>query len=111
MPSQTSNPIVRTHEDIIDMVRKHRNDLIKDFLDERFLKTYLEDKYRVHNIAPVKIEFIKSELKEKLISPVDLVHYKNVIDDIKQNDRQEMEDENDTFFYKEIDSILKRYIY
>jgi hypothetical protein len=39
-----NNAIIHTKwsdEAIIDLIRQLRNDLIKDFLDERFLKEYL----------------------------------------------------------------------
>ena len=58
-----------TDENIIDLVRKLRNDLIKDFLDERMLNEYMATQFRVKDLSPVKLEFIKKELKELLISP------------------------------------------
>ena len=52
-----------TDERIIDLVRKLRNDLIKDFLDERHLKEYVDQQFRVRDLSPVKVEFIKKILR------------------------------------------------
>jgi hypothetical protein len=98
-------------ESIIDLVRKVRNDLIKDFLDERFLIQYIDSNYKVTNISQIKIEFIKNNLKELLISPVNLAHYQTIIADIRENDSASLTEGNDVLFYKEIEQILKRYIY
>ena len=98
-------------ENIIDLVRKVRNDLIKDFLDERFLSQYINLNYKVANLSQVKIEFIKTNLKELLISPVNIAHYQTIIADIRENDSASLSEGNDALFYKEIEMILKRYIY
>jgi hypothetical protein len=100
-----------TDERIIDLIRKLRNDLIKDFLDERHLKEYLDSQFRVRDLSTIKIEFIKRDLKELLIAPVNLNHYEPVISEIKTNDSAALTENNEQLFYKEVETIFKRYIY
>ncbi len=100
-----------TDENIIDLVRKVRNDLIKDFLDERFLKDYIANKYGVKELTAIKIEFIKRDLKEFLIAPVNTDHYKTIVDQIRETNSASLSEGNDELFYSEVDQILKKYIY
>ena len=100
-----------TDEQILDLIRKLRNDLIKDFLDERCLKQYLEAQFRIREISNVKVELIKRDLKEMLISPVNISHYQDLIIHIKETDSAALTENNERLFYKEIENLLKRYIY
>ena len=97
--------------DTIDGVRKLRNDLIKDFLDERILITYLSAQFRITDISNVKIELIKADLQRHLIAPVDLEWYKTIIEDFKTSGSTALTEENEKLFYKEIEGVLKKYIY
>ena len=100
-----------TEDRILDLVRKLRNDLIKDFLDERHLKEYLSNKFRVTDLSNVKIEFIKKDLKELMISPVNTNHYQGLIDQIRETDSAGITETNEPLFYKELDQIFKRYMF
>lgn len=100
-----------TDESILDLVRKLRNDLIKDFLDERHLKEYIAINFRVMELSNLKIEFIKRDLKELLISPVDTRHYEALIDQIRNTDSAALTEYNEKLFYREIEMLLKKYIY
>jgi hypothetical protein len=100
-----------TGERILELVRKLRNDLIKDFLDERHLKEYMSSKFRVNDLSNIKIEFIKKDLKELLISPVNMNHYQALIDQIRNTDSAGITEMNEPLFYKELENIFKRYIY
>jgi hypothetical protein len=100
-----------TDESIIELVRKLRNDLIKDFLDERFLKEYMANQFNVKELSNVKIEFIKKDLKELLISPVNTSHYEPLITHIKNTDSAALTETNEKLFYKELESLFKRYVY
>lgn len=97
-------------ERILELVRKLRNDLIKDFLDERHLKEYVFSQFKVNDLSNIKIEFIKKDLKELLISPVNTNHYQGLIDQIRETDSAGLS-ENDALFYKELEYIFKRYMY
>lgn len=100
-----------TDERILELVRKLRNDLIKDFLDERQLKQYVANNFRVHDLSNIKIEFIRKDLKELLISPVNIDHYQGLIDQIRETDTAGITETNEPLFYKELESIFKRYLY
>jgi hypothetical protein len=100
-----------TGERILELVRKLRNDLIKDFLDERHLKEYVWNNFRVNELSNIKIEFIKKELKELLISPVNTNHYQSLIDQIRETDSAGITETNEPLFYKELELIIKRYLY
>src|SRR5690606_5232719 len=86
MEPQTFSTTKWSDENIIDLIRKLRNYLIKDFLDERFLKEYLHRQFAIREIPLVRIEFIKAALKELLIAPVDTRHYRLIIEEIREND-------------------------
>lgn len=100
-----------TEERILELVRKLRNDLIKDFLDERHLKGYVADHFRVMELSNIKIEFIKKDLKELLISPVNTNHYQKLIDQIRETDSAAITETNEPLFYKELEGLFKRHIY
>lgn len=100
-----------TDERILELVRKLRNDLIKDFLDERYLKEYLSTNFRVTDLSTIKVEFIKRALKELLISPVNTNHYQALIDQIRETDSAGLTESNEPLFYKELDPIFKRFMY
>lgn len=100
-----------TDERILELVRKLRNDLIKDFLDERHLKEYVASQFRVNDLSQIKIEFIKRDLKELLISPVNTNHYQGLIDQIRETDSAGLTETNETLFYKELELVFKKYMY
>ena len=100
-----------TEDRILELVRKLRNDLIKDFLDERYLKEYLWNQFRVNELSNIKIEFIKKDLKELLISPVNTNHYQTLIEQIRDTDRAGIAESNEPLFYRELEMIFKRYLF
>ena len=110
-----NNPLVSSAQnesvDIVDVIRNLRNDLIKDFLDERNLLAYVSDHYKVHEVSAIKMEFIKKDLKSLLISPVNLEWYKPVITDFNANGSASISEGNEKLFYQEIEGILKRNLY
>ena len=100
-----------TDEMILDLVRKIRNDLIKDFLDERYLREYAEENLGVRELTFLKIEFVKLALKEMLISPVDRDHYNSLIQSIRETDSASLSDGNEGLFFRDVEKTLKRHIY
>lgn len=100
-----------TEERILELVRKLRNDLVKDFLDERHLKDYLSNQFRVNELSNIKVEFIKKDLKELLISPVNTNHYQRLIDQIRETDSASISETHSPLFYRELENIFKRYMY
>jgi len=100
-----------SEENSVELIRKLRNDLLKDFLDERYLKEYISTHYNVKEISNVRVEFIKKELKEIFLAPLDLVHYDSILVNLKETDASSLGEGNDHLFYTEIEKVLKRYIY
>lgn len=100
-----------TEQRILELVRKLRNDLIKDFLDERHLKAYLADHFRISELSNIKVEFIKKDLKELLISPVNTEHYQPLIEQIRETDSAGITETNEPLFYKELEMIFKKYMF
>ncbi len=100
-----------SNENVLDVVRKVRNDLIKDFLDERLLREYVSKQFRIHELSNVKIELIKRDLKELLISPVNVQHYEPIITQIHESDSASLTESNEQLFYRELENLLKRYLY
>lgn len=97
--------------DIIDIIRKLRNDLIKDFLDERNLIAYLSVQYKSIELSAVKLQFIKKDLKELLITPVDIAWYKPIIADFQETGSAALTEGNEKLFYRELENVLQKYIY
>lgn len=98
-------------ENSVDLIKKLRSDLLKDFLDERYLKEYISKKFNVRELSNVKIEFIKKGLKELLQEPIDLSKYEEVLTIIKDTDGETLADGEDQVFYTEIETVLRRNIY
>ena len=97
--------------DIVSVIQKLRNDLIKDFLDERTLVAYLSQQYKIMELSSVKVEFIKADLKRLLSAPIDLDWYKPILDDFKTTGSAALSEGNEKLFYKEIEGVLKKFIY
>lgn len=100
-----------TRENTLDLVRTLRNQLVKDFLDERVLIEYLAGTYNKKELSNTRMAFVRKELKELLIAPVDVHHYSSLINDIEENNRTAISYKNETLFFKEIDRILSKYIF
>lgn len=106
-----TEPVKWLDEHTIDLIRKIRNDLIKDFLDDRHLISYIETQFNLRELSRVKIELIRKDLKELLISPVDTKHYTSLIEHVRQNNSASLTDKHEALFYEEIGKVLKEYIY
>jgi hypothetical protein len=106
-----SDSIKFSEENILELIRRLRNDLVKDFLDERNLKNYFAENFNQRELSPVKIEFIKKDLKEMLIAPVDIDHYTSLITQIRESNSASLTEGNDALFYKDISKIFKKYNY
>lgn len=100
-----------SEENSVDLIKKLRSDLLKDFLDERYLKEYISKKFNVRELSNVRIEFIKRGLKELLQEPIDLSKYEEVLTIIKDTDGETLADGEDQVFYAEIENVLRRNIY
>ena len=97
-------------ERIIDLVRNVRNGLIQDFLQDSNLKAYFLQQYQ-RDLSKVKAEFLKRDLKELLISPVDLSHYGLLIKQMQDSNTASISSTHHDLFYKELEKIFNRYNY
>jgi hypothetical protein len=95
-------------EKIIDLIRSVRNGLIKDLLKDEVLNAYYQQKFN-KPLSAVKREFFKRDLRELLLSPVDLVHYAKFITHIKETGTASIAHKNSDFFYSDIDRVISRY--
>lgn len=100
-----------TDNKTIDLIRTLRNDLIKDFLDERFLMEYLSEQYHQKQITRTRMEFLRKDLKELLMSPVDTHHYSELIEKIRNENSSELTLKNERLFYKEIERLLVKNLF
>jgi hypothetical protein len=97
--------------EILELIKKVRNDLIRDFLDERFLREYVQSKYHHSEVSAVKVQFIRKGLKELYASDINRAHYKPLIDEIQAHERVSLSEGNEVLFYRDVESIFERYIF
>lgn len=100
-----------TQENDVDLIRKLRDDLVKDFLDERYLKEFILENYNVRELSNVKLEFLRKDLKELFQSPLDLEHYEPILAYLRETSSDSLAEGQDQLFYIDIEKILKRYIF
>lgn len=100
-----------SQENNVDLIRKLRDDLVKDFLDERYLKEFIFENYNVRELSNIKLEFIKKELKELLQAPLDMNHYEPIFTHLRETDSESLGEGHDQLFYIDIEKVLKRYIF
>jgi hypothetical protein len=110
MDNSTAQATKLTPEGAIDIIRQVRNDLIKDFLSDDKLLHYFISEYKKH-LSKINLEFLKRELKELLIAPVDLSHYASLIKTICELDSASPANGNRSIFYKDLEKIFIKYKY
>jgi hypothetical protein len=97
-------------ERIIDLVREVRNGLIRDFLQDENLTSYFKEQYN-KELSQIKLEFLKRDLKELMLSPMDLPHYSLLIKQVQEQNSAAIASANHGLFYKELEMIFKKYNY
>ena len=97
-------------ERIIDLVREVRNGLVRDFMQDDNLKSYFQEQYN-KELSQIKLEFLKRDLKELILSPVDLPHYAQLIKQMQELSTASITASNHELFYKELEAIFKKYNY
>jgi hypothetical protein len=96
-------------EQRIDLIRNLRNELINHFLLEQNLHIYFKENYN-YELNAIREEFIKKELRELLISSVDLVQYATLLLEMKHADgTASLTINNDDLFYEELEAIFRKY--
>jgi hypothetical protein len=109
-PDTVKDSLTLSVEKIIDIIRSVRNDLVKEYLQDEQLSSYYSEKFG-KALTNVKKEFLKRDLKELLIAPVDLVHYSRLITQLKETNSASLSEKNNTFFYEELDRIFNKYAF
>lgn len=74
----------------------------------KFLAVYFRDHFN-KELSNVKREFLKRDLKELLIAPVDLVHYSKLITYVKETGTFSLVERNLEFFYADVQRLIIRY--
>jgi hypothetical protein len=108
---QTDESLVRLSGDnIIELIRESRNDLITKLLNDDELNLYLKERFNISEVSLIKREFIKRGLKELNMSPVDLSHYGQIILDMRRTGSLVVSSNIERLFYQEIESSIKNYL-
>lgn len=106
--TDSKDSVVLSVEKIIDIIRALRNDLIKEFLNDEALSAHYKELVK-KDLSPIKSEFLKRDLKELLIQPVDLVHYAGLINQIRETGSASITLQNSDYFYKDLEKIFMKY--
>jgi hypothetical protein len=108
---ETEESIIRlSGENIIEMIRDNRNDVIQKLLDDKTLKLYLNEIHSLTEVSAIKIEFIKRSLKELILTPVDLSHYAQLLLEYRKSGAVFLSSSNEKLFYQEIEKTIKSYL-
>ena len=109
MPDEES--IVRLSGDnIVELIRERRNDLITKLLNDDQLSLYLKETFDVSEVSKVKREFIKRALKELNQTPVDLSHYGKIILEMRKSGSLLVSSRDERLFYQEIENSIRNYL-
>ena len=96
---------------VLDCILTARNDLIKDFLDERYLRAHFAERFSIQELSNRKVEFIKKALMEKLQEPLDEAYYQPLIDELRDKTYAEIEEGEDRLIHKELEMIFRNYTF
>jgi hypothetical protein len=108
---QTEESIIRLSGDnIIEMIRDNRNDIIQKLFNDAALRHYLHEVHMLTEVSTIKIEFIKRSLKELILTPVDLSHYAQLILEYRKTGSVVMSRHHQKLFYEEIEKTIKSYV-
>lgn len=99
-----------TLQSTLEVIKRHRNDLINDFLTYPRLLNYLAKRYQRYELTGAKFEFIRKDLKQLFDSPLNKRHYISLIKQVHNNHITPITYEHENLFYKELDKVLTRYI-
>ena len=96
---------------VLESILIARNDLIKDFLDERHLRAHFATRFSIQELSNRKIEFIKKALMEKLDEPLNEMHYQSLIDELRNTGTTEIPEGEDLLIYKDLEVIFRNYTF
>jgi hypothetical protein len=100
----TDDSLVRLSGDnIIELIRERRSDLIGKLLHDNELNLYLKETFDISELSQIKREFIKRALKDLNLAPVDLAHYGQIILEMKKTGSLVVSSNNEKLVYQEIE--------
>ncbi|HMG91393.1 MAG TPA: hypothetical protein VK589_15125 [Chryseolinea sp.] len=107
----TDESLVRLSGDnIIELVRERRSDLISKLLHDDELNLYVKETFNISEVSLIKREFIKRALKELNLTPIDLSHYGQIILEMRKSGSLVVSSNNEKLFYQEIENSIKNYL-
>jgi len=107
----TDESLVRLSGDnIVELIRERRNDLISKLLHDDELNLYLKESFDISEVSQIKREFIKRALKELDLAPIDLSHYGLIILEMRKSGSFVVSSNNEKLFYQEIENSIKNYL-
>jgi len=107
----TDESLVRLSGDnIVELIRERRNDLISKLLHDDELNLYLKESFDISEVSQIKREFINRALKELDSAPIDLSHYGLIILEMRKSGSFVVSSNNEKLFYQEIENSIKNYL-
>jgi hypothetical protein len=98
-------------DSVLESILAARNDLIKDFLDERHLRAHFATRFSIQELSNRKVEFIKKALMEKINEPIDEKYYESLIADLRENGTNEIPEGEDQLIHKDLEMIFRNYTF
>ncbi len=109
MPSEEA--IIRSSgENVIELIKEHRDELIHRLSQDAYLKQYLSDEFHITALSAVKLEFIKRALFELAATAVDLSHYASLILETRKKGSLSLSTTTEKFFRTDIERTIKNYL-
>lgn len=106
-----SDSIIRSSgENVIELIKEYRDALIDRLYEVEFLKSYLQEEYKIVDLSTIKLEFIRRALKELKCTPLDLSHYAALILETRKNDSFFISRNSEDYFRKEIERTIQNYL-
>lgn len=99
-----------SNQQVVDLVRTLRDELIRVFLDERFLRDYVSLNFSIANVPPEQMNAVRDSLKMLELSPLNIDYYHSLLEQIRDTDSASLTAQNDCLFYAEIEQILQQHL-
>lgn len=105
---QTTQGTNLSIENIITDIRKERDSLASNLISDSLLLAFVEEHFDTFSLSPLKLEFIKRDLKELRNSSLDLAHYSTLIRQQRDSSKNVVTMEH-PLFLQEVFTIFKKY--
>jgi hypothetical protein len=104
------NSAHRTEQQGIELIAKSRDKILRGLMEDHNLRIYFAERGALSKLSNVKIEFVKKDLKEAILSPLNMSIYGDLLGELKNGESINYNVLNHRSFYKEIEIILRKYI-